>query len=83
MKTSILLLIGFACMGCTCREISYRGVKYSHKSWLVSQAFGELAVKITTNDTAEVTLKNFSNDQVSALREAKEILVEANKLKSP
>ena len=38
---------------------------------------------VNANGTAEVEIENFSNDQVSALREANKLLENANKLKSP
>jgi hypothetical protein len=81
MKTSLLLAIAFACTAMTCRVVEHpSGVRYSHRSFGVVQSFGELTIDYNTN-SARVTLKNFANDQVSAIREAKEFVQEVNKLK--
>lgn len=69
--------------GCTIREVSHRGVKYRHVSFATTQSFGEMRVALDTNGEASVTIKNFANDQVSAIREVKETIIELNKLKAP
>ena len=45
------------------------------------QSFGELKVTIGTNGSANVMLKNYANDQVSAIREAKEFVQAVSELK--
>lgn len=78
----------FACLalvllvtGCTLREVQYQGVTYKHRSFLNQTALGRLDVTVSSNGIANVRLENYANDQVSAVREAKELLTEVNKLK--
>ena len=81
MRLSFLLLVALACIGCTCRKVEYLGISYTHTSWLTMQSFGELKVTIGTNGSANVMLKNYANDQVSAIREAKEFVQAVSELK--
>lgn len=81
MRTLFTILAASALCGCTFRTVQHpSGVVYTHRSFGVVQSFGELTIDYTTN-SARVTLKNFANDQVSAIREAKEFVQEVNKLK--
>lgn len=79
----ILLLALVVLAGCTSRDVSYHGITYRHRAFLNQQAFGKLNVQINTNGVASVSVENFANDQVSAIREAKELAREMNNLKSP
>jgi hypothetical protein len=82
MKLILIASIAVMLCGCVYRTVEYDKVKYTHKSFMTQQAFGELEFSTTTNG-ATVKVKNFANDQVSAVREVKEVLQEMNKLKTP
>lgn len=81
MRTIILTCLVLAMAGCTSRKIAYKGVSYEHTSFGTAQSFGKLRIQHPSGAAVEVD--NFANDQVSAVREVKEIVVELNKLKGP
>ncbi len=79
MKMTVILVCAIAGLGCTCRNISYDGVTYSHRSFGTTSSFGKLTINHPSG--ASVEIENFSNDQVGAIREVKDLIQEVNKLK--
>lgn len=65
MKKTILALVAFAAMGCTCREVQFGGAKYTSKRFGASEQFGKIELKQGTNS---LTVEGVQSDLVTGIK---------------
>lgn len=74
MKTTILLLLAFAVMGCTCREIKIGGAHYKSTRFGAAEQIGDIEFRSGTNT---FVVKGVKSDLVTGLGVVTEAAVKA------
>lgn len=74
MKTTILLLLAFAAMGCTCREIKIGGARYKSTRFGAAEQIGDIEFR---NGTNVFIVKGVKSDLVTGLSVVTEAAVKA------
>jgi len=78
MKKTILLLLAFVALGCTCREITLPGgVSYKSTRFGVKEDFADIAFTQQTNGAAALRVQGVKSDLVTGLGVVTEAAVSA------